>query len=147
MENEQVDLLKKIKEDTIKRIESKKSGKELTENELIEINSAILTMVEMLEEQDAEIERLKSGLRLKAERESEFDDYQLDILDFIFANGSINEAELKNFTMKDSKYRVAFTKLKDVYIYKGFGTIYSDAVKYHIKPEKEKYVAEQLGSR
>ena len=113
-------------------------------NAINSLYDALALLTEVVKTQREEILQLKQQLNIKPEYDMIFDSYQLELLEYIFTNQSINENKLSEFYKKDPKYRVDFTKLKDEYVYKGWGGIYSDAVNYHIKPEKEKYVAEAL---
>lgn len=140
--NEKYDNLLKNLKDTIEAY--KPSNDKVTPEKLNDIYQALDAMVGLIEQQGEEITQLEKQLNIKPAHETKFDRYQLDLLEYIFTNQSINEGQLAEFYKKDGQYRVAFTKLKDEYVYKGWGGIYSDAVNYHIKPEKEKYVAEEL---
>ncbi|XMB71709.1 hypothetical protein RJI07_06245 [Mycoplasmatota bacterium WC30] len=147
MPTENKDLIKKLKQDIKEKTEkqqSKNDGFVCGPDDLINIYSGISELVKIIENQSEEIDEFRKLLNLNSEQETQLNQYQLDLLDFVFTNGSINQKELDEFFKKDSKYRIAFTQLKDTYIYKGYGGIYSSALKYHIKPEKEKYIAEAL---
>ncbi|MBN2877172.1 MAG: hypothetical protein JXL85_05890 [Bacilli bacterium] len=131
-------LLKEVKENLKSVCENAKSDE--TKN-LCEVVSSL---VEVIEKQDQELADLRNRLSVNLVYESKFDSYQLDLLEYIYTNVTVNELKLNEFYKKDQKYRVAFTRLKDTYIYKGYGGIYSNAANYQIMPDKEKYIVEEL---
>lgn len=104
----------------------------------------VSSLAEVVEKQKQDISDLQSQLSVKPVHESTFDSHQLDLLEYIYTNVTVNELKLNEFYKKDQKYRVAFTRLKDVYVYKGYGGIYSNATNYQIMPDKEKYIVEEL---
>jgi len=101
-------------------------------------------LVDVVDMQTEEIKNLEAQLSVFPAHETTFDPYQLELLEYIYTNETINEIKLNEFCKKDQKYRVAFTQLKDDYIYKGFGDIYNNSPNYHIKPDKEKYIVGEL---
>lgn len=101
-------------------------------------------LVDVVDMQSEEIKNLEAQLSILPAHETTFDSYQLELLGYIFTNQTINEIKLSEFFKKDQKYKVAFTQLKDTYIYKGFGDIYNNSPIYHIKPDKEKYIVGEL---
>lgn len=101
-------------------------------------------LVDVVDMQSEEIKNLEAQLSIFPAHETTFDPYQLELLEYIFTNQTINEIKLSEFYKKDQKYKVAFTQLKDTYIYKGFGDIYHNSPIYHIKPDKEKYIVGEL---